>query len=421
MDFYQSRHITTYPVLKNERPGIRKGLCDYKGGISLVIPAIPREFESDSALETIREGLRDIPYVNELVVVLNKDSDKECFDHARGFFSDIGMNYKILWADGPNVNEALKEVDENKTIYFGDREKLVACRGKGMAVHIGDLYSSLGSDVLVHFDADIETFEPGIVDNLAFPVALDGKELNVAYFARFNDKLYGRATRLLAFPFLNALQDLKCVKGDENAMNDIEYLKSFRYVWSGDNAKSRRLATEETKASDFGLETHERLEARERCSPTVEKISQVDILPNSSYTHKHQEFGKTPDEGILKLGKEAVKPIFRRLIRKYGIDVMSYLSPLKQHYRELALAAINQYRSVAGFNDLSFDKKAETSMVNSFLPTIEAAGREIMDNPTNKPILSSWQEIRRVADPEIDAKLYKAVEMDNQRRTQVRV
>lgn len=157
-DFYQNGVITNFHNLTHRSvTSLEKELVRFsrKRKMGLILPSLFSELEGP-ALSNIVDELAQVPYLNEIVIGLDR-ADREQFLYAREFFSRLPQRHRILWNDGPR----LKAIDAEL-----DKEGLSPSQpGKGRNVWFCTGYT-LASDrtscVALH-DCDIVTYERGVM------------------------------------------------------------------------------------------------------------------------------------------------------------------------------------------------------------------------------------------------------------------
>ncbi|HKQ32550.1 MAG TPA: glycosyl transferase, partial [Thermodesulfobacteriota bacterium] len=99
-DFYQTESFSTLHRLNRNNVGLlEEQLLDFceTRPIALVLPCLYAELQGE-ALKNILEQLKEVRYLNEIVITLGRADENE-FRHAREFFSVLPDNYKIIWDD----------------------------------------------------------------------------------------------------------------------------------------------------------------------------------------------------------------------------------------------------------------------------------------------------------------------------------
>ncbi|HCS47838.1 MAG TPA: glycosyl transferase, partial [Candidatus Aminicenantes bacterium] len=121
-DFYQTGVITTFHRLKTVGlDRMEQELVEFSRHrrIALVLPITPAELGSP-AIQGIMKNLREIPYLNEIVITLGRTAEKEHFLQAREFFSSLPQRHRIIWASGPFLAARYQLLAENDLQVGGD-------------------------------------------------------------------------------------------------------------------------------------------------------------------------------------------------------------------------------------------------------------------------------------------------------------
>ncbi|HWG90163.1 MAG TPA: glucosyl-3-phosphoglycerate synthase [Candidatus Thermoplasmatota archaeon] len=405
MDFSQET-LTTIHAL-NPRRGdhvrslVKEAVADRPA--ALVLPMLYSEMERP-ALSGIRDALKGVDYLNEIVVPLTaKDEDE--YRRVVDFFSVLKTPTTVVWCESPSVQEALKGLE-------GDGIHLDGLAGKGLAVWIGGGVASLNNYAIAMHDADIEEYDPDILAHLLFPIVR--KEMDFyfskGYYARLSDdRLYGRAVRLFLWPFLDALQ---VVTGHHS--QTLRYFRSFRYPLSGEMALTTDLFVNMRMPTDWGLELGLLGEVYRNAS--MKRISQVDL---GFYSHKHKTVGSNPNEGLQRMVGDLTTTILRVLTENEGTQITEgTLTSLRVTYRRHAQDHIRKYFADALANGLAYDRHTEEAAIDAFARVITEAGRNYLASPGREQI-PDWLRCLS-ADPKLPNKLLPPTKAPRKRRSAVR-
>ena len=265
-DFFQNGVITTlqnltYRPVEELEADLRR-YCEPQP-LVLLLPALYSEFEGPAMPRIVAE-LAKTRYLHRIVLSLDRASEEE-FRRAAEIMSQLPTEVRILWNDGPRVQSLFRELEEAR--FF------VAERGKGRGVWLALGYALADKRVrnfAVH-DCDIVNYERGMLARLVYPIAHPGTdfEYSKGYYARVNEKLHGRVTRLFVTPLVRAFRK---VTGDHPFF---EYLDSFRYPLSCEFAMIRSLATGIRVSPTWGLEISLLGEVFDKTTPS--RVCQVEI------------------------------------------------------------------------------------------------------------------------------------------------
>ena len=400
-DFYQNGVITTLHNLV-DRPveDMERELMSFSRTrpMSLVLPSLYSELATD-ALDNIVEELTQVPYLNEIIIGLDRADEAE-FAHAKEFFSRLPQHHRILWNDGPR----LKKLDEMLKAEGLAPEEM----GKGRNVWYcyGYVLASGRAGAVGLHDCDIRTYDRSLLARLMYPVANPTFNYVFAkgYYTRIADqKLNGRVSRLLVTPLLRTLKKV-C-----GPIDFLEYLDSFRYPLSGEFSMRADALNDIRIPSDWGLEIGVLSEMKRNFS--TNRLCQVDIA--DIYDHKHQPLSpEDAEKGLSKMSMDICKAIFRKLATQGQVFNSETFRTIKATYFRIALDFIETYSSDARMNGLTLDRHAEEKAVELFAQNIMQAGEYFLRNPMETPFIPSWNRVV-AAMPDVLDRLYEAVEEDN--------
>ncbi|WP_420590353.1 glycosyl transferase [Bacterioplanoides sp.] len=400
-DFYQNGIITNLHNL-TDRPleDLEKELMSFSRvrPMSLVLPSLYSELEGP-ALDNIIQEICQVPYLNEIVIGLDRASEQQ-YHHAQEFFGRLPQHHRILWNDGPRLKKldsllqeeglAPKELGKGRNVWYCYGYVLASGRAESVALH----------------DCDIVTYDRSLLARLIYPVANPGFNYEFAkgYYARIaQQKMNGRVSRLLVTPLLRAL---KKVYG---SLDFLEYLDSFRYPLSGEFSMRADVLNDIRIPSDWGLEIGVLSEMKRNYS--TNRICQVDIA--DVYDHKHQPLSEEDaNAGLSKMSIDICKAIFRKLATQGEVFTNETFRSLKATYFRIALDFIETYYNDARMNGLNLDRHAEEKAVELFAENIMRAGEHFLANPMETPFIPSWNRVIS-AMPDVLDRLYEAVEEDN--------
>ncbi len=400
-DFFQNGTITTLHRLNKDRvSGMEAELQTFakQRPMGLVLPSLYSELEGP-ALKDIIDVIAQVPYLNEVIVGLDRASANE-FAYAKEFFSSLPQHHRILWNEGPRLQAlhgllvdkgvAPKELGKGRNVWYCYGYAIASGRSEAIALH----------------DCDILTYDRALLASLFYPVANPAFnfEFCKGYYYRMADqKINGRVCRLLVTPLLRALKKLL------GPIEYLEYLDSFRYALSGEFATRLDTIKEIRIPSDWGLEIGVLSEMYRNQSR--KHICQVEIA--DAYDHKHQDL--SPDNveaGLSKMSIDIAQAIFRKLATEGEILSKETFRTLKATYYREALDAVESYYSDACINGLNYDRHQEEQTVELFARCILQAGESFLKNPSDTPFIPSWNRVISAV-PDILERLHEAVEKDN--------
>jgi len=301
-DFHQTGVITTFHRLKTmDLDRIEQELIEFSRHrpIALVLPITPAELGSP-AIQGIMKNLREIPYLNEIVITLGRTAEKDHFLQAKEFFSSLPQRHRVIWASGPSLAGRYQLLAENDLQVGGD--------GKGRSAWIayGYVLSREESKVIALHDCDIINHSRELVARLCYPVASPTVDYAFCkgYYARVTDRMHGRVTRLFVTPLIRSLEKIM------GCLPFLVYLDSFRYPLAGEFSMLTELARINRIPSDWGLEVETLAEVYRNYS--LRRICQAELC--ETYEHKHQPLSaEDPATGLMKMAIDIAKSIFRNL------------------------------------------------------------------------------------------------------------
>jgi len=399
-DFYQTGIITTLHRLgKPSLERIEGELLQFSRTrpIALVLPALYSEFEGP-AMPKIVEELSKVKYLCEIVLVLDKASDKE-FRNVRQFMSPIPGNVRIIHNDGKRIIEIYDTFKRNG-LEVGERGK-----GRSAWLAYGYVLANGKCDVIALHDCDIVSYSRELLARLCYPVVNPSLDYVFCkgYYSRVTNKMHGRVTRLLVTPLVRSLQIL----AGEHLF--LKFIDSFRYPLAGEFAMSIDMARVNRIPWDWGLEVGSLAEVYRNYSPR--RVCQVDIA--ETYEHKHQAL--SPDDaekGLMKMTVDICKSIFRMLASEGVVFSDGFFKTLSVAYLRLAEDTTMKYEADAAINGLEFDRHEEAKAVEAFTRAISLAAQTFMQNPMGTPLIPNWNRVTS-AIPGILDMLKKAVDEDN--------
>ncbi len=401
-DFHQSEMITTLHRFRaSDLSRLETQLAEFKARnpIALVLPVTPAELDSP-ALRGIIQNLADVPYLNEIVIVLGRTQDPAHFERARAVFGGLPQDKRLIWAAGPSLGELYRRLD---------REGLSAgADGKGRSAWIayGHILARGRSRVIALHDCDIVNYGRELLARLCYPCASPQTDYVFAkgYYARVTDRMHGRVTRLFVTPLLRSLIRLF------GHLPFLVYLDGFRYPLAGEFSMLTDAAWGNRIPGDWGLEVETLAEVFRNYSPR--RICQVEVA--ETYEHKHQPLSaENPATGLMKMAIDIAKSIFRNLAVECITLGESGLRTLVVNYQRTAKDMIKRHGDDAALNGLAFDYHQEALSVEAFTRALEAAGKDFLQNPLYSPLIPSWNRVTS-AIPDFLDRLVDVVERENQ-------
>jgi glucosyl-3-phosphoglycerate synthase len=399
-DFFQSGVITTLHKLgESSLERLEQQLVGFSQSrpMALVLPALYSEFEGQ-AMPKIIEELAKVKYLREIVLVLDKASEKE-FARVKEFMSPISTDVKIIHNDGKRISEIYDTFARNK-LNVGQRGK-----GRSAWLAYGYVIAHNQSTVIALHDCDIIAYSRELLARLCYPIANPNHDYVFCkgFYSRVTDRMHGRVTRLLITPLVRSLQILH---GEHPFL---KFLDSFRYPLSGEFCMITDLARVNRIPWDWGLEIGTLSEVYRNYAQR--RICQVDIA--ATYEHKHQELSsEDPEQGLMKMTIDICKSLFRTLASEGVTFSDGFLKSLSVAYLRQAEDMITKYEADAAINGLIFDLHEEAKAVDAFTRAIALAAKVYMENPQATPLIPNWNRVTS-AIPGILDMLRKAVDEDN--------
>jgi glucosyl-3-phosphoglycerate synthase len=393
-DFHQPILLPTLHHLADtkleEREALLAGFSKRKP-VALVIPALYGELEG-KALPAMLKQLSRARYVQRVVISMNGMNAAQHRRALRFFKARLaGVAHTVLWNDGPQLDALHLEVDA-----------LTGCRhthGKGSNVWMGiaHLLADGYRGVIACHDSDILNYDREMLWRLCLPVAHPGMGYVFAksFYGRVRERMYGRVTRLLVFPMLQALRELF------GYTPLLSFLAMFRYPLSGEFAADAVFLSKMGLASDWGLEIRMLCDVF-RVAPS-QRVCQVDLGGN--FEHKHQHLGVDPvtgredaKSGLMRMAREVTEALLSRLWDELGFAAESdKLRRLPEAYRHTARALLKRYAHEALFNHLHDVSEEESLLVELFARMVQEVVVEGRKAKSSIARLPPWNELKRFA------------------------
>ena len=401
-DFHQHGLITTLHQL-NDRPleKLEADLMQFRKRrpLALVLPSLYSELQGP-ALSSILNEIADVPYLDQIVVGLDRASEAE-YRHALEFFGRLPQKPQVLWNDGPRLRKIDAQLAE---LGLAPRE---AGKGRNVWYMFGYVLAAGKAQAVALHDCDITTYKRDMLARLIYPVANPSFSYKFCkgYYARVaNNSMNGRVCRLLVTPLIRALKKV-CGPNDY-----LDYLDSFHYPLAGEFSMQRDVIEDIRIPSDWGLEMGVLSEMQRNYS--TNQICQVDVA--DTYDHKHQDLSlKDRTRGLSKMSCDITKSLYRKMATQGQVFSREHIRTLKATYYRIALDLVDSYHSDATINGLEFDRHTEGSAVEVFAENILKAGEEFLDPTTSMdaPFMPSWKRVI-AAVPDILHQLSQAVDDD---------
>lgn len=399
-DFYQTGMIATFHRFGNiDLKRMESELTEFSRHrpIALVLPSTYAELEA-AAIKQIMKEIKEVPYLNEIVVTMGRTNQKQ-FTKAKEFFSSFPQKTRVIWNTGPGIEELHKLLEENG-LFVGEDSK-----GRSSWTAYGYILSQEESKVIALHDCDIINYSREFLGRLCYPVASPNIDYAFCkgYYARVTDRMHGRVARIFVTPIIRSLEKLL------GPLPLLNYLDSFRYPLAGEFSMITDLARINRIPGDWGIEVETLSEVYRNCSHM--RICQVELC--ETYEHKHQPLSAdNPKTGLMKMSIDIAKAIFRNLAIEGATVSDSLLKTLIVTYLRTAQDSIKRYNDDAALNGLLFDRHQETKLVEAFTKAIQIAGKEFQEDPRYSPLIPNWNRITS-AIPDFLERLQATVEKEN--------
>lgn len=401
-DFHQSGIVTTlHNLTRRSIHELESELCNFnqQRQLGLILPSLYSELNTQ-ALPKIVDTLKQVPYLNQIVIGLDRANEQE-YQKACEFFSVLPQNHRVLWNDGPRLQALHRQLVEQKLApdQMG--------KGRNVWYCMGYVLASRQADSVALHDCDIMTYERDLLARLLYPVANPqfNYEFCKGYYSRVaNGKMNGRVSRLFVTPLIRAL------KKTMGQSDYLEFLDSFRYPLAGEFSFRTDVLIDLRIPSDWGLEIGVLSEMHRNYAHN--RLCQTEIADN--YDHKHQQLSLEDKKlGLSKMSIDIAKAVFRKMATQGTVFSNETFRTLKATYLRIALDFVETYHNDCKINGLDHDIHTEEAAVEVFAENLVHAGQKFLENPMQTPFIPSWNRVVS-AMPNVFAQLTEAVEADNQ-------
>lgn len=401
-DFHQGGIVTTlHNLTRRSIHELESELCNFnqQRQLGLILPSLYSELNTQ-ALPKIVDTLKQVPYLNQIVIGLDRANEQE-YQKACEFFSVLPQNHRVLWNDGPRLQALHRQLVEQKLApdQMG--------KGRNVWYCMGYVLASRQADSVALHDCDIMTYERDLLARLLYPVANPqfNYEFCKGYYSRVaNGKMNGRVSRLFVTPLIRAL------KKTMGQSDYLEFLDSFRYPLAGEFSFRTDVLIDLRIPSDWGLEIGVLSEMHRNYAHN--RLCQTEIADN--YDHKHQQLSLEDKKlGLSKMSIDIAKAVFRKMATQGTVFSNETFRTLKATYLRIALDFVETYHNDCKINGLDHDIHTEEAAVEVFAENLVHAGQKFLENPMETPFIPSWNRVVS-AMPNVFAQLTEAVEADNQ-------
>jgi glucosyl-3-phosphoglycerate synthase len=359
----------------------------------LFLPATYADAQNSEVMDHILAVVNDIQAndasIDNIVLGLDAAKEKKQFEEVKEKLRHI-PNAKIIWNNAPEIQELYQEFEE---------QGLPTHPGKGrnMWTGLGYRYMTDRDSSFVIHDCDIKPdyYSRDFVMSLITPILhpkFGEQHFTKAYYTRITPagdtfKLGGRATRLLVFPFLEAVRE-NYGKISKKILDYVDHLASFNYPLAGEFAMRSNLANSLQIQPDWGLEIGSLSSLFQ-----TEHLAQVDL---GLYDHKHSEISEeNPEKGLNKMAEDIVKTVFRKLYslaEEEALDNTAFAG-LMYDYKKYTDKYIAKYMNLSESKGWHYDEVAEVSAKHTFREAIQRAYDRFTADPEEVQSLPTWGTI----------------------------
>ncbi|MBE2286853.1 MAG: hypothetical protein IAE77_25575 [Prosthecobacter sp.] len=376
-DFYQHARVPTLHHLAHADSSAREtemqSLADKP--VALLLPALYAECERP-ALPRILEEVSQAGHISEVILSMNGMDAAEheralriCRQHLRG------KPTHLLWNDGPQLTRVYQRMEEAGLA--GSH----AGKGSNIWMGIAYLHARGFNGIIVSHDTDILNYSRDVLWRLCYPLLHPrmGYHFAKGYYSRVSDRLYGRVTRLLIFPLVQACRDVLGTKPL------LEHLESFRYPLSGEFAADMSALERFSLPGGWGLEVAMLCEVFRHLPG--EQQCQVDLGFHFEHRHRnltHEQVGVN-EPGLVSAAADVARCLAWQVLREAEPrSAHSLMDRIIERYRPRASEWLSRYEHVALLNGLHHDLEEETAAVTAFgraldqlLQTIDTDGLRV--------------------------------------------
>lgn len=390
-DFYQHARVPTLHHLAVTDTGEREAEIQSwtrDQPVALLLPALFHEFQRPVLPKILATASR-VSFVSQVVLSVN-GMDAAGLKQAQAMCRQkLGDKpFRILWNDGPAAAALGAEMEKLGWPTIG--------RGKGANVWSAllALHAAGFKGIVVGHDTDITSYGRELLVKLAYPLAHPSMPYRFAkgYYGRVSGRLYGRVTRLLVFPLIQAFIDAL------GAKPLLQHLESFRYPLAGEFGGHLDALATFSLPSGWGLEIAMLCDSHRLLKPA--ELCQVDI--GSNFEHRHRRLDdddqpgeSRPDTGLIAAATEVARCVFIEVLRDAEPRAAkSLLKLVCDRYKPKAAEWIERYEHVAALNGLEFHRAEEQYAVEVFTEALREITRGWKDDISGRhPLLPAPAEV----------------------------
>jgi glucosyl-3-phosphoglycerate synthase len=376
-DFYQHARLPTLHHLASPDATARdEELVELTRDkpVALLLPALFVETQRP-ALPAILEQVSHVPYISEVLLTMNGMEESQVEMALRLCReSPCGKKVNVLWNDGPALQAAHHRLSEKGW------DGTFSGKGANIWMGLACLKAAGHTGIVISHDTDILNYSRSMLAKLCFPVAHPRLNYRFAkgYYSRVADRLYGRVTRLLIFPLIQAFQDVLGMKPL------LEHLESFRYPLSGEFAGELDTLAEFNLPPAWGLEIAILCESHRYLTPAEQ--CQVDL--GFHFEHRHRQL-LTPglEQGLVAAAADVVRCLTCQILRDAEVEAVESLlrMVLERYSKHRAHEWMQRYEHVALLNGLIFDEADERLAIQAFTEALEELIATVSANGLHVP------------------------------------
>lgn len=346
--------------------------------VALLLPALYAECERP-ALPRILEEVSQAKHISEVVLSMN---GMDAAEHERAQLlcrqNLRGKTAHLLWNDGPQLAEVYRRMEE------AGLDGHHAGKGSNIWMGVAWLKARGFRGIVVSHDTDILNYSRDLLWRLCYPLLHPRMNYRFAkgYYSRVSDRLYGRVTRLLIFPLIQACRD---VLGSKPL---IEHLDSFRYPLSGEFAADMDTLEGFNLPGGWGLEIAILCEAFRQLP--CEHQCQVDLGFHFEHRHRslsHDQIGVN-EPGLITAAADVARCLAYQVLRESEPrSAEGLMRRIIERYRPRATEWLNRYEHVALLNGLNHNHEEETAAIVAFGKALDRLLQTLKDEELSVPAL----------------------------------
>lgn len=360
-DFFQhSRLPTLHHLAESDLAAREAELAAWAADspIVLLLPALYAEFDKPALRHMLGE-IATVPYISEVVLSVNRAGAAQ-IRTARSLCAEWlkGKPFTLLWNDGPALKAVHRELEAHGAPPYR--------AGKGSNIWTGVAYLQARGEhkIVASHDTDILSYERGLLWRLCYPVAHPEMPYRFAkgYYGRVGDRMYGRVTRLLVLPLIQAFME------EQGRSPLLDHLEGFRYPLSGEFCADLPTLASFSMPRGWGLEMCLLCEVFRHLSTS--ELCQVDLGFN--FEHRHRSVSNAPASnafvtGLVASATEVASTLAAHVVTgTNAAENARLLNAVISRYRHLALQWVPRYQHDALLNGLHYDMADEQHAVQVF-------------------------------------------------------